>query len=64
MKNKGRTHLAGIGNCKSCIWGITRPITKMGKGGFRGESNKFDKKKWSKRRRGYFKTSHADDIEL
>ena len=60
MKNKGRKHLAGIVskigsmNCKGCLTHITRPITSMSS---KGEAEgRFDKKKWSKRVRGYFKS--------
>lgn len=60
MKNNGRKHkagygnLAGIGNCKSMIVQLTRPIESMSsKGTARG---KFDKGKWMKRVRGYFKS--------
>lgn len=71
MKNKGRKHIAhieGLGgsmNCKGYLTHITRPITSMssrGKAGDfssrsdSGKSAKFDKKKWSKRVRGYFKS--------
>ena len=60
MKNKGRTHLAGVDsksgsmNCKGCLTHITRPITSMSSNGH--ATGKFDKKKWSKRVRGYFKS--------
>ena len=64
MKNKGRKHkaggstiysiMAGISNCKSTIVHITRPITSMSSKGF--AEGKFDKKKWYKRIRGYFKS--------
>lgn len=62
MKNKGRRHKwyknpeeeVGIGNCKGAIPHITRDITSMSsRSGF---ISKFDKKKWSKRVRGYFKS--------
>lgn len=61
MKNKGRRHkagydstLVGIGNCKSMIVQLTRPIESMS---FRGlAEGKFDKNKWIKRIRGYFKS--------
>lgn len=65
MKNKGREHKAGrnaelngICNMKSWISYITRPIEQMGKGVFyeRGKSKKFNKRKWQKRVRGYFKS--------
>lgn len=61
MKNKGRRHkagmdenLSGIGNCKSNICHLTRPITSMSSKGF--AFGKFDKSKWIKRIRGYFKS--------
>lgn len=64
MKNKGRQHLAKSGNCKGCLMGITRPVGKMGRDSSgdcsffgTGTSKKYTKKKWSKRVRGYFKTS-------
>ena len=64
MKNKGRTHLAGVAsrigsmNCKGCLTHITRPITSMSS---KGEAmGRFDKKKWSKRVRGYFKSQTKD----
>jgi hypothetical protein len=67
MKNKGRKHkagansqLRGICNCKSMITQITRPITSMSSKGHgsqgKGYSSKFNKKKWAKRVRGYFKS--------
>ncbi len=60
MKNKGRKHkagLRGICNCKGLIAYITRPITSMSNElKQRGKSNKFNKKKWSKRVRGYAKS--------
>lgn len=66
MKNKGRKHKAGIasgwGNCKSNIPHLTRPITSMSSNGF--ASGRFDKKKWHKRIRGYFKTLKTETIEL
>ena len=70
MKNKGRKHLAGIEsevgamNSKGCLTHITRPISSslfrdsrlasMSPNG--SASGRFDKKKWSKRVRGYFKS--------
>lgn len=60
MKNKGRRHIAGLnsrtgtGNCKSNIFHVTRPIRSMSKKGH--ASGRFDKKKWIKRMRGYFKS--------
>lgn len=60
MKNKGRKHkagynqiLSGLDDCKSTIAHITRPIRSMSPKGF--ANSKFDKKKWIKRIRGYFK---------
>lgn len=62
MKNKGRRHKAAtvgditaMSNCKSCIAHLTRPIESMSSNGY--GKGKFNKKKWSKRVRGYFKTS-------
>ncbi len=56
-KNKGRRHkhgLVGIWDCKSTLGHITRPIESMSS---KGTANgRFDKKKWSKRVRGYFKS--------
>lgn len=61
MKNKGRRHKAGrnqklsdMNNCKSMIAHITRPIESMSSKGF--GKGKLNKKKWSKRVRGYFKS--------
>lgn len=57
MKNKGRKHkagLVGINNCKSMISNLTRPIESMSSNG--EAASKFDKKKWIKRIRGYFKS--------
>jgi hypothetical protein len=61
MKNKGRRHKAGslgdvqsMSNCKSNIAHLTRPIESMSSKGY--ASGKFDKKKWIKRIRGYFKS--------
>lgn len=58
MKNKGRKHkhgIQGIGNTKSMIAHITRPIESMSS---RDDITitTFDKKKWSKRVRGYNKS--------
>lgn len=65
MKNKGRKHKAGndsnlhgIGNCKSGIVQLTRPITSMSSKGM--AETRYDKKKWSKRIRGYFKSQTKD----
>jgi len=64
MKNKGRTHLSKSSNCKGALTGITRPVGKMGRDETgdctlygRNHSKRYIKKKWSKRVRGYFKTS-------
>lgn len=60
MKNKGRRHLAGVDsrtgsmNCKGLIAHVTRPVTSMSSKGYAG--SKFDKKKWIKRIRGYWKS--------
>ena len=60
MKNKGRIHLAGVNsktgsmNCKGLLTHITRPIESMSSKG--QATSRFDKKKWSKRVRGYFKS--------
>jgi len=60
MKNKGRKHLAGVVsstgsmNCKGALTHITRPIESMSTNGM--ANGRFDKKKWSKRVRGYFKS--------
>lgn len=65
MNNKGRRHkygrgddLAGIGNCKGTISHLTRPITSMSSKGW--AEGRFDKKKWVKRIRGYFKSQTKD----
>lgn len=68
MKNKGRRHkaghdqeLSGMSNCKSNTAHITRPIRSMSS---RGMANgHFDKKKWSKRMRGYFKSQTKEILE-
>lgn len=62
MKNKGRKHKVGLhsgsSNCKGALSHITRPIESMSPN---GEANgRFDKKKWSKRVRGYFKSQTKD----
>lgn len=61
MKNKGRRHKAarsenmtGILNCKGLLTHLTRPIKSMSSKG--RASGRFDKKKWTKRVRGYFKS--------
>lgn len=65
MKNKGRKHkagqnqeLSGMSNCKSTIAHLTRPIKSMSTKGM--AEGKFDKKKWQKRIRGYFKSQLKD----
>lgn len=67
MKNKGRRHkagtdqkLTGMSNCKSNIAHLTRPIESMSPKGF--ASGKFDKKKWTKKVRGYNKTLAVDKL--
>lgn len=56
MKNKGRKQTSNMdGNCKGNVMHITRPIESMSSKGM--ATGKFDKKKWSKRVRGYNKTS-------
>lgn len=62
MKNKGRKHKGTTANCKGLLMGLTRSITKMAS---RNKSNftKFDKKKWSKRVRGYFKSQTKDLLD-
>lgn len=67
MKNKGRRHLTRDANCKGYLVGITRPIKSMGKSKrskSEHNSNKKMQKAWNKRVRGYFKTSHANNIDL
>ena len=61
MKNKGRKHkkaanseMKGIMDCKGSLIHLTRPIKSMSPKG--QATGKFDKKKWSKRVRGYFKS--------
>jgi hypothetical protein len=68
MKNKGRRHKAGrysnddlfsgSGNCKSSIFSLTRPINSMSSKG--NANGVYDKKKWIKRVRGYFKSQTKD----
>ena len=65
MKNKGRRHkaginseLIGIGNCKGGTVHLTRPIKSMSSKGH--AEGRFDKKKWQKRIRGYFKSKLKD----
>lgn len=62
MKNKGRKHKAlGFGsggmNCKGYLTHITRPIAKMASRKKDECISTYDKKKWSKRVRSYFKHS-------
>ncbi|MBC7866226.1 MAG: hypothetical protein H7X88_01720 [Gloeobacteraceae cyanobacterium ES-bin-316] len=50
---------SGAMNCKGWLTHITRDIRSMSKGKaglFSKASSRFDKKKWSKRVRGYFKS--------
>lgn len=58
MKNKGRKHLTTSGNQKGYLTYITRPIESMSSKG--NAIGRFDKKKWSKRIRGYFKSQSKD----
>jgi hypothetical protein len=66
MKNKGRKHLAGVDsssgsmNQKGCLTHVTRPVTSMSPNGY--ARSKFDKKKWIKRIRGYWKSQTKDII--
>jgi len=53
--------LTGMSNCKSMIAHLTRPVESMSSKGF-GEG-KFDKAKWIKRIRGYFKSQTKQLIE-
>lgn len=60
MKNKGRKHkaghnseLRGICDTKSTIVQLTRPVKSMSSKGM--AVGRFDKKKWTKRVRGYSK---------
>lgn len=66
MKNKGRQHKSQSMNCKGWLTHITRPIESMSSNGSAGtfsKSAKFDKKKWSKRVRGYFKSQIKNIFE-
>ncbi len=70
MKNKGRKHKIphtdGM-NCKGYLTLMTRDIRSMSKGmagNFSSSSAKFDKKKWSKRVRGYFKSQTKDLLNV
>ena len=68
MKNKGRRHKAGkysnddifigCGNCKGGLFHLTRPINSMSSKG-QAETT-FDKKKWIRKMRGYFKSQTKD----
>lgn len=64
MKNKGRKHLAGLEsrsgsmNCKGWLMHITRPERSMSSKGH--AMGRYDKKKWSKRMRGYLKTIKSE----
>lgn len=68
MKNKGRKHkaasnesMSGILNEKGCLTHLTRPIESMSsKGRAKG---RFEKKKWIKRVRGYFKSQIKSVLE-
>ena len=51
---------AALENCKGGLTHITRPIESMSSKG--KATGRFDKKKWSKRVRGYFK-SQTKNIE-
>lgn len=71
MKNKGRSHkhvkhvnesgMEGSQNTTGLLLHITRPIRSMSSRGF--AIDKFDKKKWSKRVRGYFKSQTKNLLE-
>jgi len=66
MKNKGRKHIGHydsgrMANCKGSLTWLTRPIRSMSSNG--NAHGKYNKKKWIKRIRGYFKTQHWQDIE-
>lgn len=67
------------GNCKGLLCGITRDITKMtspskkkfkigvvliNPNNHKSQSNKYTKKKWSKRVRGYFKSQTKEDFMI
>lgn len=61
MRNKGRRHkagrdenMSGILNCKGNLTHLTRPIESMSPKGHAW--TKYEKKKWIKRIRGYFKS--------
>jgi len=55
MKNKGRRGITGNHNLKGHTSHLTRPVNSMAS---RGEmyGGKFNKSKWIKRIRGYFKS--------
>ncbi len=71
MKNKGRSHkhvravnetrMTGAWNLGGTLVHITRPIKSMSSKGF--ARGRFDKKKWSKRVRGYFKSQTKNIFE-
>lgn len=51
----------GMNNCGGLLAHLTRPVRSMSsKGMVRG---KYDKKKWQKRIRGYFKTNLANKFD-
>jgi len=61
MRNKGRRHkagrdenMSGILDAKGWLTHLTRPITSMSPKGT--AYTKYEKKKWIKRLRGYFKS--------
>lgn len=58
MKNKGRRQLSNSGNCKGWLTHLTRPVESMSSNG--NAQSSYDKKKWSKRVRGYFKSQTKD----
>jgi hypothetical protein len=47
-------------NQKGCLTHVTRPVTSMSPNGY--ARSKFDKKKWIKRIRGYWKSQTKDII--
>lgn len=68
MKNKGRKHkaaynenMSGILDSKGSLTHITRPITSISSKG--RAIGRFEKKKWTKRVRGYFKSKTKDLID-
>lgn len=65
MKNKGRRHkaardenMSGILDAKGYLTHLTRHITSMSPKGH--AETKYEKKKWIKRIRGYFKSQTKD----